>query len=390
MKKIALITGISGQDGAYLSEFLISKNYKVIGTVKNKSKKYLWRIDKLGIRKKLIILKLNICDEVAIRKILNKYKVDEFYNLAAQSYVSKSFNNPIKTSEVNSIAVIKILENVRKLKNKLKFYQASSSEMYGGSKKYRLDELSKFNPQSPYAISKLFSHYIISYYRKTYNLYAVSGILFNHDSPLRDENFVTKKIIKGLIDIMNKKKKFIELGNISAKRDWGYAKEFVEQIWKMMQLKNPQDFVIATGKSYSIKEFIDIATEYLKINTKWIGKKSNLKLVNVKTKKIIIKINKKYFRPAEVEYTRGGIYKAKKLLNWKPKTDLKKLVKIMIDFRSNNIESFDNLEINSIDFYASVKSLYLQDRENKISNVRKGNIEIFYKNEEDWEEIDNN
>ena len=335
MKKIALITGISGQDGAYLSEFLISKNYKVIGTVKNKSKKYLWRIDKLGIRKKLIILKLNICDEVAIRKILNKYKVDEFYNLAAQSYVSKSFNNPIKTSEVNSIAVIKILENVRKLKNKLKFYQASSSEMYGGSKKYRLDELSKFNPQSPYAISKLFSHYIISYYRKTYNLYAVSGILFNHDSPLRDENFVTKKIIKGLIDIMNKKKKFIELGNISAKRDWGYAKEFVEQIWKMMQLKNPQDFVIATGKSYSIKEFIDIATEYLKINTKWIGKKSNLKLVNVKTKKIIIKINKKYFRPAEVEYTRGGIYKAKKLLNWKPKTDLKKLVKIMIDDELN-------------------------------------------------------
>ena len=331
MKKTALITGINGQDGAYLAEFLIRKNYRVIGTDKSNSKDKTWRLKKLGIEKKIILIKLNIENISQIKKVLGKYKIDEVYNLAAQSFVHKSFRNPIMNANVTALGALRILETIREKKLKTKFYQASSSEMFGNSHSKKQSEETKFDPQSPYAISKLFAHYVTKNYRTSYNLFAVSGILFNHESPLRSNEFVTKKIINGLIKILNNKKKFIELGNIFAKRDWGYSKEYVVQMWKILQLKKADDFVIATGKSYSIKNFIDIATKHLKMKTKWIGKGINIKLINIKDKKVIVKINKNLFRPSDVNHTRGDIRKAYKFLKWKPKINLVRLVKLMID-----------------------------------------------------------
>ena len=336
MKKVALITGIFGQDGAYLAEFLLNKNYSVIGTSRKINDKKKWRLKKLNIHKKIIIKKLDICKIEEIKRILKRYKINEIYNLAAQSYVSKSFYTPLQTANANALGVIKILECIRIQNPKIKFYQASSSEIFGNTENKKKNESANFNPQSPYAISKLFAHNITNSYRNYYNLFAVSGILFNHDSPLRSSDFVTKKIIVGLIKIMKKKKKTIELGNINAKRDWGYAKEFIPKIWKMMQRKKPSDFVIATGKTHSIRDFINIATSILKISTKWVGTGVNEKLINKKDQEVIIRINKDLFRPVEIIYSKGSINKSSKYIRWQAKTMLKKLVKIMIEDELKN------------------------------------------------------
>tara|TARA_B100000989_G_scaffold289814_1_gene262175 strand:+ start:750 stop:1757 length:1008 start_codon:yes stop_codon:yes gene_type:complete len=330
MNKIALITGINGQDGAYLSEFLLKKKYKIIGIDKNINRNY-WRLKKLKIYNKIIFKKIDITNSKQIKEIFSKYKIHEVYNLAALSSVQNSFSNPLKAANIGGLSVLKILEIIRKNKNNIKFYQASSSEMFGNLNSKSQSENSNFNPQSPYGISKLFGHYVTINYRKSYNIYAVSGILFNHESPLRGEEFVTKKIIRGLIDIKKRKKKFIELGNIYTKRDWGFAKEYVEQMWKMLNQKIPRDFVIASGKTYSIKDFVNEVTKNLKMKTKWKGTGFNEKLYLESNNKIIIKINKKLFRPSEVNYVRGNIAKAKKYLNWKPKITFKKLIKIMVE-----------------------------------------------------------
>ena len=328
MKKIALITGINGQDGAYLSEFLLKKKYTLIGVAKDINKNN-WRLKKLKIDKDIIFKKIDITNSKQLEKLFLKYKFHEVYNLAAQSFVQNSFEDPLKTANINGLSVLKILEIIRKSKNKIKFYQASSSEMFGNINSKSQTETSNFDPQSPYAISKLFGHYITRNYRKSYNIYAVSGILFNHESPLRGKDFVTKKIIRGLIDIKKNKRKFIELGNIYSKRDWGFAKEYVEQMWKMLNQKEPRDFVIATGKTYSIKDFVNEVTKNLRMKVKWRGNGLNEKLFLKNKNKAIIKINKKLFRPSEVNYARGNITKAKKILKWKPKVTFKKLIKIM-------------------------------------------------------------
>lgn len=336
MRKIALITGIFGQDGAYLAELLLKKNYIVIGTSKTISIKKFWRLKKLKIDKKIIFEKLDICETKDIEKILKKHKINEIYNFAAQSYVNKSLNLPLDTTRVNALGVIKILEVVRKKYPKIKFYQASSSEMFGKVNIQSLKNNENFNPQSPYAVSKLFGHHITKNYRSTYKLYAISGILFNHESPLRSNDFVLKKISNGLVNIINKKQKIIELGNINIKRDWGYAKEFIPYIWKMMQNKVPRDFVLATGKSHSIKEFIDIAVKYLKLNVKWIGSGLNQKLILKKNNKIIIKIKKKYFRSSDINHSRIYTKKITNNLKWSPKTSFKELVKLMIEDEKKN------------------------------------------------------
>jgi GDPmannose 4,6-dehydratase len=325
MKKSALITGVSGQDGVYLTRLLLKKNYRVIGTIKTYSKKNL---KNFNIHNKIILKKLNIEKKLQVKKIFNKYTFDEVYNLAARSSVSESFKNPIKTFKTNGLGVVNILEEIKERK-KIKYYQASSSEMFGNSNK-RKYELSKFDPQSPYGHSKLFGHYVTKIYREVYGLYAVSGILFNHESTLRPENFVTKKIIKNFIDILDGRKNFFELGNVQIKRDWGYSKEYVELIWKMLQLKSPQDFVIATGKTYSLKDFVDTCASYLKFKTKWIGKGLNMKLIDKKKNKLLIKINKKYIRSTEIKNSRADITKATRILNWKPKVDFKNLIKLLI------------------------------------------------------------
>ena len=340
MRKTALITGVTGQDGSYLAQFLLGKKYRVIGTVRKKLNSKTWRLKKLKIDNKIILEKMDLEKIEDINMIFYKYKINEVYNLASQSFVNTSFSTPIKTTNITALGVIRILETIKNINPKIKFYQASSSEMYGNTLSNKQSEKTKFNPQSPYAISKLFGHYITKNYRNSYNLYAVSGILFNHESPLRSNEFVTKKIISGLINIINKKKKFIELGNVYSKRDWGYAKEYVVQMWKMLQLKKADDFVIATGKTHSIKELIDIATKYLNLNVKWVGSGLKLRLINNGNNQTIIKINKKFFRPADVNRTKGNIEKAVKILKWKPKITFKKLVRLIIEEELKDFSNF--------------------------------------------------
>jgi len=329
-KKIALITGISGQDGAYLAHFLLKKNYKVIGTDRRSARMSSWRLERLGVKNKIIFEEMELGEIFEIERIFNKYNFNEVYNLAAQSFVGSSFSSPLNTSNVTALGVLRLLETIRNRNPKIKFYQASSSEMFGKVFEKTQTEKTPFNPQSPYAISKLFGHHISLNYRNSYDMFTVSGILFNHESPLRGEDFVTRKVVKGLIKILYNDLNCLEVGNLYAKRDWGYAKEYVEAMWKMMQQKKPEDFIICTGKTHSIKDFINKCVKYLKMDTKWIGKGLNAKLINLKTNKIIIKVNPKYFRPSEVNYLRGDYKKAKKILNWKPKTTFNELVKLMV------------------------------------------------------------
>tara|TARA_B100000989_G_scaffold77021_1_gene54696 strand:- start:635 stop:1657 length:1023 start_codon:yes stop_codon:yes gene_type:complete len=331
MKKTALITGVSGQDGSYLAQFLLQKNYKVIGTDRRSARSFNWRLKRLGIENKIVFEEMELGEIYEIQRVFNKYKFNEVYNLAAQSFVGTSFRSPLNTTNITGLGTLRILETIRSINSKIKFYQASSSEMYGDVIENIQNEKTPLNPQSPYAIAKVLSHYLTKNYRKSYNIYAVSGILFNHESPLRGEEFVTRKVILGLIKILKKDLKVLELGNIYAKRDWGYAKEYVKAMWLMLQQKNPKDYVIATGKTFSIKDFINIATKYLGIRAKWTGKGVNEKLINLENNKVIIKINKKFFRPSEVNFLRGSSKKAQRELNWKPMTDLKDLVKIMVE-----------------------------------------------------------
>jgi len=331
MKKTALITGISGQDGAYLAKFLLDKNYKVIGTDRRSARSVNWRLRRLGIANKIIHEEMELGEIYEIQRVFKKYKLNEVYNLAAQSFVGTSFSSPLNTANITGLGTLRILETIRSINPKIRFYQASSSEMFGDVLEKNQKETTPLNPQSPYAVAKVFSHYLTQNYRNSYNLYAASGILFNHESPLRGEEFVTRKIIMGLVGIFKNKINSFELGNIYAKRDWGYAKEYVEAMWKMLQMNKPDDYVISTGKTYSIKDFINKATKYLKMNVAWKGTGLNERLINKNSNKTIIRINPKFFRPAEVNILIGNSKKAQKKLKWKPNTNLDQLIKIMID-----------------------------------------------------------
>ena len=330
-KKIALITGGSGQDGSYLSSFLLKKKYKVIVADRRNSRSDNWRHKYLGIEDYLIYEDFDLSDFDSIFRLFKKYKFNEVYNLAAQSFVKSSFETPISTANVTALGALRILEVIRITQKNVKFYQASSSEMIGNSSSKIQNENAFLNPRSPYAISKVFSHNITKNYRDSYSIFACSGILFNHESPLRGEEFVTRKISKGLCEIKLKKREFLELGNLDSKRDWGFAGDYVEGMWKMLQQKKPDDFVISTGSAYSIKDFIELSSKYLGFKTKWVGKGLNQKLINIINNKPIIKINPKFFRPTEVDLLIGDSSKAQKILKWKAKTSLKQLVKIMID-----------------------------------------------------------
>jgi len=340
-KKTALITGISGQDGAYLAKLLLKKRYKVIGLERRSARSNNWRLEKLNIKDQVIIEDIDIKEVNNLIRIFDKYKIDEVYNLAAQSFVYSSFQNPIETSLVNAIGVLNLLEIIRNKKNKIRFYQASTSEMFGKTKKINQDEKTLFHPRSPYATSKTFAHYSVQNYRESYNLFASNGILFNHESPLRGEEFITRKITLGLSKIFLKKQKELKVGNIYAKRDWGYAEDYVEAMWKMLQLKKPNDYVIATGKSYSVKDFINECVKILNLKTKWFGKGLNEKLINIENNKTLISIDKKFFRPSEVENLKGDYKKAKKDLKWKPRTSFSKLVKLML---YSDLEYIKNLK----------------------------------------------
>ena len=327
--KTAIITGISGQDGAYLAQFLLKKKYKIIGLDRRSSRDERWRLNYLGIEQKIIFEYIDLSDISSIERVFNKYKINELYNLAAQSFVGTSFDVPISTCDVNALGALRVLEMIRNKNKQIKFYQASTSEMFGDVFETPQDENTKFNPQSPYAISKVFAHYITKNYRDSYNIFACSGILFNHESPLRGEEFVTRKITLALAKIKAGKMSCLYLGNLNAKRDWGYAGDYVEAMWLMMQKKKADDYVIATNKSYSIKDFINEAVKYYNLKIIWKGKGINQQAINVETNKAIIKVDPKFFRPSEVDNLKGRADKAKKILKWKPKVNFKKLVEIM-------------------------------------------------------------
>jgi len=337
MKK-ALITGITGQDGYYLTKFLLKKGYQVHGIKRRTSLINTQRIDEFFNNKNLhdknfILYHGDMTDSSSLISILNKVKPNEIYNLAAQSHVKVSFEIPEYTANSDAIGVLRLLEAVRSanLLNKTKIYQASTSELFGKAKETPQNEKTPFYPRSPYGVAKLYAYWIIVNYREAYNFFACNGILFNHESPLRGETFVTRKITIGLSKIKLGLQKNLILGNLNAKRDWGHAADYAEAMWKMMQLNKPDDFVIATGRQYSVRQFVNIAAKNLGINIKWIGKGINEKGIDKKTGKTLVKVEKKYFRPTEVDTLLGDSKKAKKILKWKPKITFNKMVKEMVE-----------------------------------------------------------
>lgn len=344
MKK-ALITGITGQDGSYLAELLLKKGYEVHGIIRRSSSINTKRIDHLYKDSHINNVKLflhygDLSDSSNIARILEKIKPTEIYNLGAQSHVRVSFDMPEYTGDVVGLGTLRLLDAIKETKIKTKFYQASSSELYGKVVETPQSEKTPFYPRSPYACAKLYSYWITINYRESYDIFACNGILFNHESPRRGETFVTRKITRGLARILSGKDDCLYLGNLDAKRDWGYAKDYVEGMWKILQQKKPQDFVLATGETHSVREFIEECAKLLKIDLRWKGKKEKEIGYDAKTKKVYIKIDPRYYRPAEVDLLLGDPSKARKILKWKPQATFRKLVKIMLeaDIKEENLE----------------------------------------------------
>ena len=340
MKK-ALIFGVTGQDGAYLSKFLLKKGYIVHGIKRRSSSLNSFRIDDiysdpLTKKNNFLLHYGDITDSISVLNLVKKIRPDEIYNLAAQSHVAVSFEIPEYTTNADALGTLRILEAILKIDEKIKFYQAGSSEMFGKAAEIPQNEKTPFYPRSPYGAAKVYSHWITINYRESYDIFACNGILFNHESPLRGETFVTKKIVSALCKIKLNKQKKLFLGNLYSKRDWGHAEDYVEAMWKILQNKQPDDFVICTGKQYSIKEFINLVSKELKMNIKWKGKGINEKAFD-NNNKCIIECKKKYFRPAEVDTLKGDYAKARKILKWKPKHDIKSLIKDMISYELKNI-----------------------------------------------------
>ena len=338
--KRALITGITGQDGAYLAKLLIDKGYKVFGTVRRSTSEKFINLKYLNVYDKIKFYDFDLLELSNIQNVIKLSKPDEIYHLAAQSFVPTSFQVPIVTTDINALGTLRILDSINSINKKIKFYQASTSEMFGKVVQTPQTEKTPFYPRSPYGVSKAFSHWITINYRESYNLHASSGILFNHESPLRGSEFVTKKITSALARIKFGSNEILRVGNINAKRDWGYAGDYVHAMWLMLQQRKPDDYVIATGKTHSVRQFINLTLKYLKFDYKWTGTGMNEKVINKANNKTIIKIDKEFFRPAEVDLLIGNSSKAKRQIKWKPKTNLKNLVKLMVDYDINQIQNF--------------------------------------------------
>jgi len=313
-KKTALITGITGQDGAYLADFLLNKGYTVFGTFRRISSPNFWRLAYLNIADKVNLIPADLIDDSSLKEAIIISNPDEVYHLAAQSYVGTSFDQPITSGEFSGLAVARMLESVRQINKNIKFYQDSSSEMYGAVKEQRQNEKTPFIPQSPYAIAKLYGFHMTKIYRKAYGMFACNGILFNHESPIRGLEFVSRKITNGVAKIALGLEKNLFLGNLNSFRDWGYAPEYVECMWKMLQQPEPDDYVIATGKSFKVLDFVKKAFSYVDLD--W---------------KKHVKIDKRLYRILEVDVLEGNSNKSKRVLSWKPKTNFDQLVKLMMD-----------------------------------------------------------
>ena len=320
-----------------MSKFLLKKNYKVYGVKRRSSIINTQRIDDIykdiNTKSNFILFYGDLTDSSSILNLIKKTKPDEIYNLAAQSHVQVSFEVPEYSAEVNSLGTLRILEAIKNLnlEKKVRFYQAGTSEMFGRTKERFQNEKTAFYPASPYGVSKCFAHWITINYREAHNIFACNGILFNHESPIRGETFVTKKIVQGLIRIKSGHQKRLFLGNLYSKRDWGHARDYVEAMWKMLQQKKPDDYVIGTGKTFTIKEFVNRTAKKIGFKIRWIGKGINEKAIDIKNKKILIECKKRYFRPLEVDYLKGNAQKAKKLLKWSPKISIDDLINEMVE-----------------------------------------------------------
>lgn len=344
MKK-AIITGITGQDGAYLAELLLEKGYSVYGTYRRSSSMNFWRIEELGISNNpnLHLVEYDLNDQTSNIRLLQTIEPDEIYNLAAQSFVGVSFDQPIYTAQTTGIGALHLLEAIRIVNPKIKFYQASTSEMFGKVQETPQTEKTPFYPRSPYGFSKLFAHWATINYRESYDIFGVSGILFNHESPLRGREFVTRKITDSVAKIHLGKLEKLELGNLDAERDWGFAKEYVEGMYKMLQYKNAETFVLATNNTNTVRKFVELSFNNIDVEIVWKGKEENEKGYCSKTGKLLINVNPQFYRPAEVDMLIGDYSKAKTLLGWEPKTQLKDLCSNMVEMdiiRNKNGASF--------------------------------------------------
>ena len=337
-KKTALIFGITGQDGSYLAELLLKKNYIIHGVKRRSSSANTERVDHLFdslnfSNKNFFIHYGDISDGTSTLSIINKIKPDEIYNLAAQSHVRVSFDIPEYTADITALGALRILESIKILNLKrTKYYQASSSEMYGlVNKKNSLNEKTPFHPRSVYGVSKVFAYHTTVHYREAYGIFASNGILFNHESPRRGPTFVTKKIVQGLVRIKQGLQKKLTLGNLYAIRDWGHAKDYAISMWKILQYKKPDDWVIATNKENTVKNFVNTTAKKLSLKIKWTGKGINEKAIDMETKKTIVDLDKKFLRPTEVDYLKGDFSKARKKLKWKPTISTNELIEDMIE-----------------------------------------------------------
>lgn len=333
MEKRALITGITGQDGAYLAHLLLDKEYTVYGTYRRTASTNFWRLDDLGIRKhpNLHLLEYDLTDLGSSIRLLQNTEATEVYNLAAQSFVAVSFDQPMTTAQITGLGPLNLLEAIRIVNPKVRFYQASTSEMFGKVQAIPQTEETPFYPRSPYGVAKLYAHWLTINYRESYNIFGTSGVLFNHESPLRGLEFVTRKITDAVARIKLGKQDYVELGNLDAKRDWGYAKDYVEGMWRMLQVKTPDTYVLATNRTETVRDFVRMAFKGAGIQVEFKGQAENETAVDVATGKTVMRVNPKFYRPAEVEILIGSPEKAKRDLGWEPKTTLEELCQVMVE-----------------------------------------------------------
>ena len=341
MQKIkkALVTGITGQDGAYLAELLLEKGYEVTGTYRRTSSVNFWRIEELGIQShpNLKLVEYDLTDLGSSIRLLQNAQPDEVYNLAAQSFVGVSFEQPVTTAEITGVGPVNLLEAIRIVNPKIRFYQASTSEMFGKVQAVPQKEDTPFYPRSPYGVAKLYAHWMTVNYRESYGIFGCSGILFNHESPLRGREFVTRKITDSVAKIHLGQLDVLELGNMDAKRDWGFAKEYVEGMWRILQADHPDTYVLATNRTETVRDFVSMAFKAVDVSIAWSGEADNEIGTCQKTGKVLVRVNPKFYRPAEVELLIGDPSKAEKELGWKPSTTLEQLCQMMVeaDLRRN-------------------------------------------------------
>lgn len=340
MKK-ALITGITGQDGAYLAQLLLEKGYRVYGTYRRLSSVNFWRIDELGINghPDFELVEYDLTDQATSIRLISRIQPDEVYNLAAQSFVGVSFEQPILTGQITGLGALHLLESIRIINPRIRFYQASTSELFGKVQEIPQSEKTPFYPRSPYGVAKLYAHWMTINYRESYDIFGACGILFNHESPLRGREFVTRKITDSLAKISLGKLDVLELGNLDARRDWGYAREYVDGMWRILQADEPEVYVLATGRTVTVRDFVDMAAKAVDMELEWRGSGVNEEGIDRQSGRTVVRVNPKFYRPAEVDLLIGDAAKAERELGWKAETTLEKLCRVMVeaDLRRNEI-----------------------------------------------------